>query len=75
MIRKWNDGNNDVFNCDPNSEEAKKINESKRGTWIKQFLKFNDDEPNDSSDNVSPNLLILSPLSSVIDMIFSCVDK
>ena len=23
MIRKWNDGNNDMFICDPNSEEAK----------------------------------------------------
>ena len=25
MIRKWNDGNNDIFNCDPNSEEAAKF--------------------------------------------------
>ena len=31
MICKWNDGNNHIFNCDPNSEEATKFTESKRG--------------------------------------------
>ena len=47
----------------------------KQGAWIKQFPTFNDDEPNDASDNVSPNLLIWSPLSLVLAMIFSCVDN
>ena len=32
MIRKWNDGNNAIFSCDPTSEEATKFKESKRGT-------------------------------------------
>ena len=74
MIHKWNDGNNEIFSCDPNLEEANKFKASKRRNWIKQFLKFNNNEPNDASNNVSPNLLVPLPLSLVIDMIFSCVD-
>ena len=74
MIHKWNDGNNEIFSCDPNLEEANKFKASKRSNWIKQFLKFNNNESNDASDNVSPNLLVPLPLSLVIDMIFSCVD-
>ena len=31
MARNWNDGRNEIFSCDPQSEEAKKVKASRRG--------------------------------------------
>ena len=75
MIRNWNDGRNEIFSCDPESEEAKKFKALTRGNWIRQFPKFNDEEPNDAEDNISPNPLMLSPISLIIEIMFYYVDS
>ena len=75
MIRNWNDGHNEIFSCSPQSEEARKFRASKRGTCISQLPKFNDEVPDDAEDNMSPNQLILSPISLIIEVMFYDVNS
>ena len=75
MICNWNDGHNEIFSCGPQSEEAKKFRASKRGNYLSQLPKFNDEVPDDAEDNMSPNQLILSPISLIIEIIFCNVNS
>ena len=69
MIRNWNDDKNDVFNFRPRSKEASRFEASKRGNWMQKLPRFNDEDPNDEDDNLSPNLLTHSLLSLIMKIL------
>ena len=73
MIRSCNHGKNDICNFRLRSKEELRFKASKRGTWMQQLPRFNENVPNNEDDNLSQNLLAHPPLGFIMKTLLPVV--